>query len=94
MSQKTVPFISAVKSQITNIVMMSNSNLTFNNISGKDDYLYASLSFSYLLIMQKMDVIWYCDSSPQRTNIIRVDKIIIKLCVEESVRKIILSSCR
>jgi len=55
------------KHQITNITMMTNSYLTFNNILSKD-YLHASSSFPYLLVMQNMEVIWYCDSSKNQLH--------------------------
>jgi hypothetical protein len=56
--------------------MMTNSYLTFNNILNKEDYLFASASFPYLLVMQNMEVLWYCDTS----NIINADKIKITVC--------------
>jgi len=46
---------------------MTNSYLTFNNILSKD-YLHASSSFPYLLVMQNMEVIWYCDSSKNQLH--------------------------
>jgi hypothetical protein len=42
---------------------MTNLYLTFNNILSKEDYLYASSSFPYLLVMQNVEVTWYCGSA-------------------------------